>query len=299
MVSVIIPTYNYAHYLTETLRSVQEQSYTDWECIVVDDGSTDKTKEIVEEITKKDSRIKYYYQKNKGVSAARNLGIKESCGEFIQFLDGDDLLQTDKLKVQVTHLNKCKDHHIVYGEVRFFKSNSLSELMFSLDGSKKESWAPRPSGKGNPIVSVLARMNFMVINAPLIRKSIFDEILPFDESMDALEDLDLWMRCALSGYHFQFQDLPNSYALVRSHEGSLSTQQKPMHEGHFIFLRNTLKSKKLGWKNFFIVAIRYTELFWDRLFQDRHIEYQSLTLMLFSIFLFPGYILIKLIRFVK
>ena len=89
-VSVIVPCYNQAQYLDEALQSILNQSFTDWECIVVNDGSKDNTEFISNEWIKKDSRFKYVYQDNGGLSNARNVGIKKAEGEFILPLDADD-----------------------------------------------------------------------------------------------------------------------------------------------------------------------------------------------------------------
>jgi glycosyltransferase involved in cell wall biosynthesis len=94
IVSIIIPTYNRAHLIGETLDSVLAQTYTNWECIIVDDGSTDNTDEVVEEYVKKDSRFKYYHRPDEhlpGGNGARNYGFKMSKGEYVNWLDSDDL----------------------------------------------------------------------------------------------------------------------------------------------------------------------------------------------------------------
>lgn len=88
--SIIIPTYNRENFLQLAIDSVRNQYFTDWECIVIDDGSTDHTRELIESIQKADERIKYFYQENKERSAARNHGIRESTGNYICFLDSDD-----------------------------------------------------------------------------------------------------------------------------------------------------------------------------------------------------------------
>ncbi|KAB2867528.1 MAG: glycosyltransferase family 2 protein, partial [Bacteroidales bacterium] len=99
LISVIIPTYNAERFIIETLTSVINQSYTHWECIIIDDGSTDSTKEIIDEYCKADNRIKYYYQKNSGPSVARNVGVKIALGEYIQFLDSDDVLLPERFEI--------------------------------------------------------------------------------------------------------------------------------------------------------------------------------------------------------
>ena len=92
LISVIVPCYNQAQYLDECLQSVLDQSYQNWECIIVNDGSSDDTEEIANKWSKNDERIKYIYKENEGLSSARNLGVKISLGEFIYFIDSDDSL---------------------------------------------------------------------------------------------------------------------------------------------------------------------------------------------------------------
>lgn len=102
-VSVVIPTYNRAKYVTETIDSVLSQSYTDYEIIVVDDGSTDNTREALAPYM---DRIRYIHQQNSGVSAARNRGIKAARGKWIAFLDSDDIWLPEKLAVQIKDISK-------------------------------------------------------------------------------------------------------------------------------------------------------------------------------------------------
>jgi len=103
-VSVIIPTYSYSKYIEKAINSVLAQTYRDFEIIVVDDGSTDNTRKIIE--TKYKDKVRYFYQENKGASAARNKGIKESKGEYLAFLDQDDLFHPLSLEKKVDFLNR-------------------------------------------------------------------------------------------------------------------------------------------------------------------------------------------------
>ncbi|MCK6601562.1 MAG: glycosyltransferase [Bacteroidetes bacterium] len=105
-VSIIIPCYNYGHFLGEALDSVLNQTFQDWEAIIVDDGSTDNSKEVAVAYENKDSRFRYIFQSNSGTSAAKNNGLKNASGRFIQFLDADDYLFPRKLAVQVESLNQ-------------------------------------------------------------------------------------------------------------------------------------------------------------------------------------------------
>ena len=97
LISIIIPCYNYALYLPESIGSIVDQTYSNWECIVIDDGSTDNSKEVVERICAQDKRVKYVLQSNLGPTVARNHGVRLAKGEFIQFLDADDIISPVKL----------------------------------------------------------------------------------------------------------------------------------------------------------------------------------------------------------
>src|SRR3989442_11796350 len=106
LVSVIVPSYNYGRFVGQALESLRAQTYPRWECIVVDDGSTDNTDAIVTAFAENDSRIKYIRQENQGLAAARNAGIVHSAGEYLQFLDADDLLESEKLERHVEFLEQ-------------------------------------------------------------------------------------------------------------------------------------------------------------------------------------------------
>lgn len=173
LISIIIPCYNYAHYIEECFVNLQKQSHTNWECLLVDNASTDNTKEVVQQFSKSDTRIKYLYQPIKGPSAARNLGIKESKGEYIQFLDSDDLLQINKFNNALTIFQKEKDADIVYSGMRYFKDGNLNELFFSmnLNKSNNKDWMPYCEGNKNQMLPYLLKENIMVISSPLIKKA--------------------------------------------------------------------------------------------------------------------------------
>src|SRR5712691_10864800 len=122
MITVIIPTYNYAHFVDQAIQSVIDQTYPDWECIVVDDGSTDGTRDVVARFVDNDARISYVFQDNKGLAAARNTGLKLARGRFIQFLDSDDLIEKEKLRRQLEFVEAHEELDIVYGNTRYFRS---------------------------------------------------------------------------------------------------------------------------------------------------------------------------------
>jgi glycosyltransferase involved in cell wall biosynthesis len=217
LVSVIIPCYNYALYLPESIGSIISQSYANWECIIVDDGSTDNSKEVAEQFCKKDNRVKYFLQVNSGPTVARNYGLKLAKGEFIQFLDADDILESRKLEKQISVFNEHMDNDIVYGSVKYFDSSNPSKLYDSLD-LKSGPWMKNLSGRGDVMIMELLKGNIMVISSPLARKSLFDKLGGMNQVLQFNEDWELWARFAIGNAKFQFDDASNTQALVRVHE---------------------------------------------------------------------------------
>lgn len=135
-VSIIIPTYNRSHLISETLDSVLKQTYATWECIVIDDGSQDDTIAVINSFVEKDARFRLLIrplERIKGASTCRNIGLENAQGEFIQFLDSDDLISSDKLTEQVNLLKDCQENVIVtckWG--RFKKDANDSTVYYSL-----------------------------------------------------------------------------------------------------------------------------------------------------------------------
>jgi len=236
-VSVIIPCYNYGRYLPETLESVMHQSTSDWECIVVDDGSTDDTKGIVADFIAKESRFKYYYQENKGVSTARNTGISIAKGEFIQFLDADDLLEKRKIECQVEFLEEHHDVEIVYGYANYFLTDQPELRMQGLTPDSPP-WMSKISGKGLPVIQELIVRNIMTISSPLLRRRVIDKCGFFIDGMKYCEDYEYWLRSALKGVSFYYLDLNETCVLIRVHEESTSHNRLVMLQGRLSMLES-------------------------------------------------------------
>lgn len=174
VISVIVPCYNQAQYLDECLKSVLDQTFQVWECIIVNDGSPDNTEEVARKWLEKDARFSYLRQENKGVSAARNTGITQATGKYVVFLDGDDKFDKDYFIYSIEYLKK--GNHIVYSNAHFF-------------GEYYAPWILKPF-----IKEKLLFENCFFISA-IIDRSIFKPHLLFDENMtDGLEDWDFWLR---------------------------------------------------------------------------------------------------------
>jgi len=228
LVSVIVPTFNYGAHIGQTLERLGSQSFPNWECFVVDDGSTDDSAEVVGVYAARDSRINYIRQTNRRQAAARNAGLAASSGQYVQFLDADDLIEPGKLEHQVAYLEAHHEVDIVYGGVRYFRTSHTDERLHSMD-EENLPWMPQVSGDGLEILRALVRANIMVVNSPLVRRSLVERVGPFDASLPPAEDWDYWLRCAIAGARFQFAEIEDTLALVRAHAVSSSRNRIRMY----------------------------------------------------------------------
>jgi glycosyltransferase involved in cell wall biosynthesis len=238
-VTVIIPSYNYGRFIGQAIESVQAQTYWNWECLVVDDGSTDNTREVVESYARKDPRIRYVYQRNQRAGTARNNGIRNGQGEYLQFLDADDLIEPQKIERQVEYLEGHPEVDIIYGSVRSFHTDepvtSLSETF-----GQESLWMPRISGVGKPVLMELIRLP-LLIHAPLLRKSSGGSIIWFDEKLRACEDWLFWVNCALQGRRFHYEKIKGTLAFYRTHETS-ACADRPLVDSETRRLRKELRA---------------------------------------------------------
>lgn len=178
-VSIIIPTYNRGWIIKEAIESVLAQNFIDFELIVIDDGSTDNTSEILDSYRED---ITVLRQNNKGVSAARNRGLSEASGRFIAFLDSDDLWLPQKLSRQVDFFNSNPDALICQTEEIWIRNN------VRVNPKKRHK---KPSGM---IFEPSLALCLVSPSAVMIRRSLFEKIGGFDETLPACEDYDLWLR---------------------------------------------------------------------------------------------------------
>ncbi|MBD2778355.1 glycosyltransferase family 2 protein [Iningainema tapete] len=187
--TIVIPAYNAAQYLPETLESVLAQTYENFEVLIINDGSTDNTVEIVEQYSQKDSRVKLISQINQGVAIARNTGIAMAQGEFIAFLDSDDLWYPDKLATHLEHFKSCSELGISFARVEFvtFDNKPTGQLSHS----RLKNLQPLHFYYENPIITPS--------NAVISRK-VFESVEGFDKSLSGTEDAELFLRVNYSGW---------------------------------------------------------------------------------------------------
>jgi len=210
-VSVIIPTYNRKGLLPKTIQSVFAQSFTDYEIIVIDDGSIDSTHESIVDLIEAE-KIRYAYQTNKGESAARNHGMALASGEYLLFLDSDDLLLPHTLEKQVACLDSEPNVGLVHGAYTKF-SDDVPDLGLRETSSYSGQMYPR----------ILLEWDIlMAVPTVMVRASLMTKVGGFDESMRQAADLDMWRRLSR---HTSFNALPDVLARIRVHEGNISADK--------------------------------------------------------------------------
>ncbi|MCG2713026.1 MAG: glycosyltransferase [Candidatus Omnitrophica bacterium] len=178
--SIIIPTYNRCKFLNTAIESVLEQTFRNFELIVIDDGSTDQTEQLIKDI--KDKRLKYIKKNHRGVSAARNIGIQQSCGQFICFLDSDDRFKDTKLEIAYKYILDFPKYMIFHTEELWYRYGKVLN-------QKKIHKKPQ----GDVFINSL-RLCCIGMSTTVVKINLFDQIGNFDENFQACEDYEFWLR---------------------------------------------------------------------------------------------------------
>lgn len=223
LVTVIVPTFNYAGFLAEALISIQDQTHTNWECLIIDDGSTDNTKEVVEKFSSLDKRFLYFYKENGGLSSARNAGLDMATGDFIQFLDADDYIAPQKFEKSLILFEEKIDTANVISNYREFTTSTSDTTppFFNL----------KPGFFNLKSVLNLWDVDFAIpIHCALFRTSAIINIR-FDESLKAKEDWLFWIQFFRDKKQVYFLDIP--LAFYRKHEVSMRNDKVEMHDNYF------------------------------------------------------------------
>ncbi|OCB70584.1 hypothetical protein B0A79_13565 [Flavobacterium piscis] len=224
LVSIIIPTFNREKLIKETLESVASQTYANWECVIVDDGSTDKTVTVVKEFIKNDNRFTFYALEHKGVSYARNHALSKILGEFIQFLDSDDLLHKNKISESLKALAKEElNHKIVISNFMMFR-DTLQNM-------------EPPFCKLTPNVFTFEKVLYdwdfqfnIPIHCGLFHKSNFVNF-QFQSELGAKEDWIMWLKIFKNNPEVIFIDLPLAY--YRYHDKNMTKDFVHMKSNFF------------------------------------------------------------------
>lgn len=219
-VSVIVPIYNVERYIESTIQSVLNQTYQNFELLIVDDGSPDRSVEICKQFT--DPRVALIRQANRGLAGARNTGICQSQGTYIAFLDGDDIWLPNKLEKHIHHLENSPSVGLSFSRSEFMDESGNRSGTYTR--SKLTEITPLDLLRDNPIGNG---------SAAVLRREVLDEIgfqnnqfrseetFYFDEHFLQAEDLECWLRIAIKT-EWQFEGVPDPLTLYRVNSGGLS-----------------------------------------------------------------------------
>lgn len=237
--SITICSYNRAQYIGKAIKSVLDQTFSDFEIIIIDDCSEDNTEEIVRKLIRNDSRIKYYKnEQNLGISKSRNKGIYLSNGEYIAMLDSDDYwIDKDKLQKQIGVLEKNKNIGIIGSNI----------LCINNEGKEVKKYFYKNIDK-NIRKKILIRNQFAQ-SSIIIRKKLLEQTQGYNKNYDGCEDYDLWLRIGRVSNFANIKDITTAYMI---HPGGISKQKK------FKIAKNIykiIKENKKYYPNYFIAKI--------------------------------------------
>jgi glycosyltransferase involved in cell wall biosynthesis len=254
-ISVIVPCFNQAEYLKDSIGSILAQTFEDWECIIVNDGSTDNTEEIALAYCSVDNRFLYIKKENGGPSSSKNIGIRQSKGNFIQFLDADDVIDKNKFEIQIAQLKNTSPYALSYCD--YFASID-SDLSIPYP---KRYMNPRFKSE-NYLLELIRNWEFSMsipCHCYLFKSEIFKEKnIFFDEKLMNHEDWDCWMSIFSHNPEVYFID--QILATYRIQENSVCFNIDLMYNG---FLKALSKQKEMQKKNsmaLHLLSIKYFQV---------------------------------------
>lgn len=240
-VSIIMPAYNAEKTIAESIQSVLNQTFRDWELIIINDGSVDKTSAIVQNY--KDPRIILLEQQNSGVAEARNNGIKNASGKMIAFLDSDDLWLATKLEKFMSYVDQCNFIGLMYSKMRFFNDNLENSVAYNPWEAFDES---------NPYYHLLL-VDYVPTLTVMVNKEIFDDVGLFDKTFFGTEDWDMWIRIV---HKYPIALIDEELSLYRNHASGISKKFDRQHHQEYQVMQkhllhnseiNSLLKKKALW----------------------------------------------------
>lgn len=246
LVSIIIPFYNAEKFLDETIESVLKQTYENWECILVDDGSSDSSGCIARKNCQEDNRFKYFRQDNSGPSRARNSGFQLSRGKYIQFLDADDVMLPNRLEIILSAYENTNSNIILYTDLMVGENENIkltSKYNFNTTLDRDIDFYSMYKYFPNTILFVPGCILFP-------RNSI--ENIRWDEMISHAEDWDYYLQI-LKNSKYKFRNIPDSLFVYRNTDYSLSKNKEKMYRANYLVIEKyrtfnslIIYSKKCG-----------------------------------------------------
>lgn len=242
IVSVIIPTYNRANYLNDALSSIYRQDYRPLEVIVVDDGSTDETERVVYKWSKDHTEygftISYFYQENQGAPSTRNKGLEVAHGEFIKFLDSDDILHENCIRRQISFTKRLEENQIVFGDLGSFKNNKYINNQYYTS----------PSNEEDSFEYLLK--NIVGTPTPLHKSILLERVNGFKKDIEKGQEYDLHLRLAMLGVEFIYEKGVVAYKREEDRNETITNKNSVMNnpEAH-IFIQDNRRKLALDYYN--------------------------------------------------
>lgn len=272
-VSVVIPAYNHAGFLDAVAASVLAQTFDDFELIIVDDGSQDETRDVCAHLCQHDARVRYIFQDNKGLSGARNTGIRSARSDFIALLDADDLWEPTKLSKQLAVIERDATVGVVYSDCTF------------IDEARRTWPAVKHMELGlTTIYEELLYENVVhgSASAVLIRKECFDRVGLFDESLRSMEDWDMWLRIAA---YYRFAKIPEALVHLMQHSEQMHRNTAVMATARLALTRK-INVSILPQYEFHLAKVQWHNQLWAAelylLAKRRHACVRALLLAIYS-----------------
>jgi glycosyltransferase involved in cell wall biosynthesis len=294
-VSIILPCYNRASYLDKCVQSVLSQTFTDLECILVDDGSKDNTREVAEHSMSLDSRVKYFYKENGGLSSARNFGIEKARGKWIQCLDPDDWIHEDKTRFQLSYLEGLESENVIFycDYERVFldsEQNIVSRELNIIGLQTNEHLIQRLL-----LPDFLANSPFPLLQQCMLIKK---EILPhniFSNQLKALQDRDFALELLATGVQFIYTPIVGAF--YSKHEKNMSNNWEYMKNDYVLFYEIE-SNKNSKFRQYSQPAIKY----WlEQTLVEKDINnfFRLEKLAVYPVFLFDGQLRVNNKGFLK
>lgn len=252
LVSIIIPTYNRGHLLGDTLNSVLSQTYTNWECLVIDDGSTDESEKIVHEFCKRDQRIKFYKRPDslpKGANSCRNYGFELSAGEFVNWFDSDDVMLEDFLEKKINAFTSETQFIIASGY--YWNPEDDSRTVLKMDPTD------------NLYIDFAMWRIKIITNSVLFRKRFLENKELFNPLMKRGQEAEYFTRLFFDCKPIDYKVIPEFGFLYRQHEDTKSAKNSKYNRGYkeslfFFLFENFKRSEK-------IKSAELLDFFYDKL----------------------------------
>ena len=254
VVSIVVTCFNQADFLERSVKSVLAQTFTDLECIIVDDGSTDNTPKVAERLISSDSRVSYYYKENGGVSSSRNFGFKVAQGKWIQFLDGDDWIHEDKIRFQLSYSNLVIDDitlfYTDYLRVFIDKDQNIINRQENIVGCLNT----KQLIERLLIPDFLADSPFPLLQQCLLMNRSVVEKKMFDERLKALQDRDFTVDLLLANVNCVYTPIVGAF--YTKHQSNRTNNWSYMKD-YYIMFYETVCSKHKDLINLCQVGINF------------------------------------------